>query len=95
MQFTETMIDNKTAYQYSLHNYQLDTYSNILNNFSFEYKMPLSDIQKLMTYELYMKVVKESNSKVRDLLENSFKLIKKRLFLSDYDVYHPIGQITI
>ena len=95
MQYTETIKNNTTAYQYILDNYHLDTYLNILDNFANEYEIPLSDIQELMTYELYMDVFKESNFNIEETIETSFILIKKRLFLSDYDKFQPIGQITL
>lgn len=95
MQFTETIKDKITAYQYILDNYHIDTYSNIVEDFADEYEMALSEIQKLMTYELYMKIVKESNSNVENITRNSFKFIQKRLFLSEYDIFQSNGKITI
>lgn len=95
MQFTETIKNKITSYQYILDNYYLDTYSNIVEDFADEYEMLFSDIQKLMTYELYMEVVKESNSNEENIIENSFKLIQKRLFLSEYDIFQPTGKMTI
>ena len=95
MQYTETIKNNTTAYQYILDNYHLDTYFNVLDDFANEYEIPLGDIQGLMTFELYMDVVEKSNYNIEEIEQNSFKLIKKRLFLSDYDKFQPIGSITI
>ena len=95
MQYTETIKNNTTAYQYILDNYHLDAYFNVLDDFANEYEIPLSDIQGLMTFELYMDIVEKSNYNIEEIEQNSFKLIKKRLFLSDYDKFQPIGSITI
>ena len=75
--------------------YMLDSYLNVLNNFAYKYEMLLIDIEELFPYQLYIELVKESNSNVENIINNSFKLIQKRLFLSDYDIFQPTGKITI
>lgn len=89
MQFIETTKNNISD------NYYRDSYSKIIGNFADEYEMKLNDIQKLMTYKLYKGVVKDSNHNKENIIKNSFKLIIKRLFLSDYDTFQPTGKITI
>ena len=78
------------AYKDIEEDYFLDTYDNVVKDFSSEYEMELSDVQELITFEMYVKIVIETNYNTDEIREKSFKLIQIRLFLSDYDVIPTI-----
>jgi len=89
------MLSINKDYKQNTDQYMLDSYLNVLNDFAYKYEMLVIDIQELMPYELYIDLVKESNSNAENIIDNSFKLIQKRLFLSDYDIFQTTGKITI